>query len=126
MAVAAYFYVQELSYLQRAEKLTGTVTDLEASTSFQDQQYWTDYCPVVEFRTNEGRDVKYTSDACSDPPDYKVGQKVNMYYDPQDPNATQMQDKYGGMYAGVFIPAIIGIVFALIGLGLFWGSRRRS
>lgn len=128
LVVAGYFFVQEQSFLQRAEHLTGTVTDLSISTSFQDQQTWTDYCPVIDFRTNQGKSVEYTSDTCSNPADYKVGQKVNIYYDPNDPNATQMPDKYASQYAGVFIPLIVGFIFAAIGLGIYWAGvlRRRS
>ncbi len=127
LALAAYFFSQERAFLQRAEQLTGTVTDNSASTSYQNEHYITDYCPVVDFRTQEGQNVEYTSDACQDPPDYEVGQKVTIYYDPKDPNATQMPDKYGGQYAGVFIPGIMGIVLLLIGLGLYWGRvLRRS
>jgi hypothetical protein len=125
LALGVYFFSQELGFLQRAEKLTGTVTDNVASTSYQNEHYSTDYCPVVDFQTQEGRNVEYTSDVCQAPPNYAVGQKVTIYYDPKDPNAIQMPDKYGGQYAGVFIPGIIGIVFLLIGLGMYWAGVLR-
>ncbi len=122
LGAAAYFYVQEARFLQRAEHLTGTVTDLSISTSYQDQQTWTDYCPVVDFRTREGKNVEYTDDVCSNPPDYAVGQKVAIFYDPGDPKATQMQEKNGANFAASLFLIIIGVIFIAIGLGIYWAD----
>jgi len=54
-AWAAFNFVQELVFLHNADKVIGTVTDISVSTSFQDQQTWTDFCPVIKFQTQTGR-----------------------------------------------------------------------
>ncbi len=119
LGLGGYLTVQEMLYLNRAVQVTGTVTDLSISTSYQDQQYWTDYCPVVDFRTQDGRQVEFTSDVCQDPPEYKVGQKVSLYYDTRDPKNVQFNN-FIEKYSAPVSAAVAGAVVLLIALIIFW------
>ncbi len=126
LAIAAFFFSQEQSFLQRAVSTTGTITDLAASTSTDSHGFdSTSYCPVIDFRTKDGQTVEYQSSVCSDPPAYTVGQKVDMVYDPQNLKATQMQHSFFDEYLGVIFPGIPGIIFLVIGVGLFMGARSK-
>lgn len=111
--------VRELRFLQRAQPTTGTVTDLATSTSFQDQQYWTDYCPVVQFQTLTGETDEYDSNTCQNPPAYHIGQKVALYYDPLDPTNAQLHD-FMDQYSDPAVASGLGAFLILIALLVYW------
>ena len=67
---------------------TGTVTRMEESTTNGSSTY----SPVVEFTAN-GQTYTFESNNSSYPPEYEVGETVNVRYDPADPNTAQI-DKY--------------------------------
>lgn len=50
------------------------------------------YSPVVEFEAG-GQTYNFESDNASYPPEYEVGESVNVRYDPNDPNTAQI-DRY--------------------------------
>ena len=122
---AALDFVQEVIFLHSAEQAMGTVTDIGASTSYQDQQYLTDYCPVIDFQTKAGRAVKYDSQVCSNKPEYKLGQQVMIYYDPRNPTNSQMQN-WIDEYSSVVGPIIIGLISAFIGGLVFLASMQKE
>lgn len=119
LGLGGYLILREMHYLQTAVLTTGTVADLATSTSFQDQRYWTDYCPVIHFQTTNGQDEEYDSTNCQNPPAYKVGQKVDLYYDSQDPTNVQFHT-FLDQYSAPTAAAVGGAFFLLLGLGVFW------
>jgi len=122
---AAVNFLQELIFLRGAEQVTGTVTDIAMSTSFQDQQTWTDFCPVVTFQTRAGRSVEYNSEVCQSEPAYQVGQKVVMLYDPRDPKSSQMQN-WQDQYDSTLGPIILGAFIGFIGLIILLASIQKD
>lgn len=47
------------------------------------------YVPIVEFEAG-GKTYSFKGDTASDPPQYKVNEKVPVLYDPSDPNTAQI------------------------------------
>jgi hypothetical protein len=113
LAIAALLYVREQAFLGRAETVTGTVSDFDISSSDDSNTY----CPVIEFRTKRGENVRYSGNVCSSPPSYDLGQKVEVIYDPQNIKHVQMNG-FWSKYVGVFVLAVIGLPFFLLGA---WG-----
>ena len=48
-------------------------------------------CPVVEFPVPSGEKVRFTSDFGSLPARHKIGQSVNIRYDPVDPQKAELE-----------------------------------
>lgn len=65
------------------------------------------YVPVVEFDAG-GRAYSFEGDTASDPPAYRVGQRVPVIYDPSDPQTAQI-DKWSErwLFPILIIPAML-------------------
>lgn len=71
----------------KGETTTGIVVRMEESSSADSGCCV--YSPVVEFDVN-GQAYSFEGDNASDPPAYKVGEVVDVRYDPLDPNTAQI------------------------------------
>jgi hypothetical protein len=116
LAIGAFFMLKEQSFLVRAVSTSGTVTTF-AYTSRGSS------CPIIAFTTQSGEQAHYRSYVCSNPPAYQAGQKVQIYYDPNDPSDAQMAGGWG-QYTVTIILVLIGLPFSLIGVWLFFMLRR--
>ena len=120
---AGISYFREQSFLDRAQVVTGTVTDYNLSSS---NDSGSSYCPVVDFTTQKGERVKYYANVCSSPPSYDIGEQVEVLYDPEDITHAQMNG-FWSRYTGVIVLGCIGLPFFLIGVwGLFAGRGNPS
>ena len=65
------------------------------------------YVPVVEFDAG-GRAYSFEGDTASDPPAYRVGQRVPVIYEPSDPQTAQI-DKWSErwLFPILIIPAML-------------------
>jgi hypothetical protein len=115
LAIAGIVYVREQSFLSRAETATGTVVDLDLSSSSDGGSA---YCPVIEFKTKAGEPVRYYGNVCSSPPSYNIGDQVEVLYDPQEITHVQMAG-FWSQYTGVVVLSCIGVPFLLFTL---WGA----
>ena len=48
-------------------------------------------CPIVEFTAPSGEKIRFTSDFGSLPASHKIGQSVNVRYDPVDPKQAEIE-----------------------------------
>ncbi len=69
----------------------GVVTRLEESSSSEGG--CCTYSPVVEFVATNDQTYTFESENASDPPAYDIGERVEVLYDPNDPNTAQI-NKY--------------------------------
>ncbi|NTU55801.1 MAG: DUF3592 domain-containing protein [Anaerolineales bacterium] len=69
------------------EKTTGKVIRLEESND--SESGCCVYSPVIEFQAN-GQTFTFEGDNASDPPAYKVGEQVEVIYDPANPDTAQI------------------------------------
>jgi len=115
LAIGAFLYFREASFLSKAEKVTGTVTDLQFSSSSDGGG---SYCPVIDFDTKAGEPVRYYGNVCSQPPAYDIGDKVDVVYDPADIKHVQM-NSFWSQYLGAIIFGGLALMFLLLGL---WGG----
>lgn len=110
LAGAIYLYVDKQAFLEKAETTQGTVIEMIPKRSKDS----TTYSPVVSFTTKSGQTITYTSSTSSNPPSYDVGEKVEIFYDPANPNDAEINGFFS-LWLGVLILGFIGTVFFLIG-----------
>ena len=84
-AVWAYFSQQRKMESRVAG--VGTVVELTTRATARSSII----CPVVEFTASSGEKIKFTSEFGSRPAGYKVGQSVNIRYDPVDTQKAEIE-----------------------------------
>jgi len=112
LLIAGLLYLGEASFLRRAERATGTVVVLYRSIG---DEGGNSYCPVFQFTAADGEVVTYRGNVCASPPAYKVGDRVELFYDPGNVEHVQMNN-FWSKYVGVFVLGVIGAPFTLLGL----------
>ena len=78
-SVAGVTYYLNEKTIQKSERIIGTVVALESNSDNGDSQ-----APVIAYEW-KGEERKYHSTVYSDPPEYYVGEEVELYIDPEDP-----------------------------------------
>jgi hypothetical protein len=121
-------YFQERAFLAGSELDTGTITAYELNVRTDGKS---EYCPRIEFTTKAGEPIAYrdTSDCPSQPDDSKIGQTMQVYYDPKNPQQIETKTFFTGFDGLIF--GLIGFVFFLfIGLidlvGFYLQNRRAA
>ncbi|GAB3933936.1 DUF3592 domain-containing protein [Larkinella terrae] len=66
--------------------------------------------PSIRYQTTDGREVIFHSSEGRNPPKYRVGDEVTLYYDPKDFQHVQL----AGDYLMVYVFAGMGAVFLLL------------
>jgi hypothetical protein len=121
--IGGFLFYQEFSFRQSAVKVQGTVKEIG---SYKGSKSGTQYYPVVEFRTEDGKLYTFKSDISSSSPEYTAGETVIVYYDPKDP----LEADLSGLNEMILIGSIfggIGLVFGSIGgIFLFLYIRRQK
>jgi hypothetical protein len=81
--------------------------------------------PIIQFMTPDGRRWEFEEDWGSDPPAFKLEQKVNVLYDPGNPRNAFI-DSFISLWILPGIFWLVGGVFALIGwIGVFSVFRQQ-
>jgi uncharacterized membrane-anchored protein YitT (DUF2179 family) len=88
VGIAAIIYMSGVSFRNRAELTTGTVTGFST--------------------------VIHNSHVCNSPPAHQVGDQVEIYYDPENPGKAQVKN-FWSQYLVVSILGCIGLPFVLFG-----------
>ena len=112
-------YTQEEHFFATAEQATGTITQY----AFVSRGV---YCVLIEFTTQAGQFEQYVNPAdCAltkkDP--RRIGEHVQVYYDPANPSDTiQVRGLAGSEGSGLIVGVIVFAVLAIIGLGGLAGA----
>jgi hypothetical protein len=80
------------------------------------------YCPIIEFTTASGEIVRFESSYGTMPASHKVGQTVNVLYDPKNPNSAEIDSSISNWFASgcLMILALGAFLFSAMSLGLFF------
>lgn len=115
-------YTNTQSFLATAIKTEGTVIDLDSRLGSKGS---VTYAPVIEFKDSQNIMHQVTSDMSSNPPDFARGQKVEVRYQPQNPQNAKIDD-FWELYIAPLLLGIVGTVLTLItGTILFRAWQRR-
>ena len=93
-------------FRRRAERVPGVVVDMQEGVS---PKYGSLYYPVLEFTTREDREVRTTARVGTRPAPARVGEKVTVAYDRDDPESAEIEGK------GLVLVALMSL-FVLVGL----------
>jgi len=117
LAGAVGIQVARFSDQAHMARTEGSVVDIEGG------------CPTVSFTSLDGTLGEYQSSTCSTPPSFDIGERVTVYYDPQNLERARI-DSFEQNWMGSLILGGIGAVFLALGL-LFvlpplFGKRRAA
>ena len=113
-ALAFFFFVRTRLFLGRAQKTQGTVINMVYS---HHQDGDGGYSPVYRFRTITGQEVVVTDNVSSSPPQFQVGQTIDVFYDPENPQNARI-NKWFNLYFVPMLLGFMGLVFGGVGIGL--------
>lgn len=111
---ALIWYRSTSTFIQEAVIAEGTVVKLVPVRSDGS----TTYRPTVRFTAAAGQVVEFSSSSSSRPPAYAVGEKVKVYYRPQEPRDAKISGFFS-LWGGSLILGLMGGVFSAIGGGIF-------
>jgi hypothetical protein len=86
---AVWSYFKQKRQMESRVPATGTVVELVHRSTTAGRSGI--FCPVVEFSVPSGEQVRFTSDFGSRPASHKVGQTVNVRYDPVEPQKAEIE-----------------------------------
>ncbi|SFZ72466.1 DUF3592 domain-containing protein [Chitinimonas taiwanensis] len=102
------------SFLDRAVPTKGIVIDLLAS-SYNNS---TTYKPVVQFQTQSGEKIQFSTSSSSNPPRFDIDEEVDILYIPSEPRKAEINSTFS-LWGGTIILGILGGAFSLVGGCLF-------
>lgn len=102
------------SQAKQTAETTATVirieSRMETDTDGEDTRY---YYPIIEYTVNNQKYEQQLPDSGSTiSSDYKEGDKIEVTYNPDNPNEISKKGSFGGLIAGIFF-IIIGIIAVL-------------
>ncbi|AEF20132.1 DUF3592 domain-containing protein [Pseudomonas fulva] len=103
LAGAVGIQVARFSDQAQMTRTEGSVVDIEGG------------CPTVSFSSLDGTLGEYHSGTCSTPPSFDIGERVTVYYDPQNLERARI-DSFEQNWIGSLILGGIGAVFLALGL----------
>ena len=110
MAFAAHWYDRTGSFLKEAVKTRATVVEVEERHSDEGPMYH----PVFSFTDREGNVHRIRSSLGENPPGYRVGDTIHVYYDPTNPGKNKL-DRFVTLWLGPVLLAVMGIFFLMFG-----------
>jgi Protein of unknown function (DUF3592) len=110
-AIALVFYAN--IQIQSWTLVPARVTKVrETQTSDSDGNTNQNFCPTVNFDTADGQALEVDSTECANPAKYAVGDTIQVYYNPSNPN--QIQIKGGsGQFGSNIGAAVLGLISVL-------------
>jgi hypothetical protein len=112
LVLGAFFYFNANQFRGNAEKATGTVVDFAAVGE--------NTCPIVRFTTSSGQNVDAVADVCS----AQMGDSVEIFYDPDQPDRIQVDNPTQSLYIPAFL-VVFGLYCLVQGTGII-GQKKKT
>lgn len=112
-ALALFFFIRTRIFINNSQLTQGTITQMVYSRDSESSGY----TPVFRFRTLEGQDVEVSGNLRSNPPQFQVGQTIDVLYDPENPQKARIK-KWMNLYFVSALLGFLGLVFGGIGIGM--------
>lgn len=108
-------FIRRRAFLRISTAIDGTVVRIEEHTDSEG----TSYAPIVQFRTSDGEVHEIEPDIATGSPRHRVGQRLPVRYDPQQPEKARITTSFYNWFA----PLLLWALAALCGgLGLLFLS----
>jgi hypothetical protein len=104
--------VKQYIFRGRARRARGEVVEIVEASSGPGRRL---KYPVVEFETERGRTVEFESSVGSNPSLYRVGQRVSVLYDPDEPQKATI-DSFLSRWLATLITGCLGVSFLFVGM----------
>jgi hypothetical protein len=121
---AAWAVSSTKTWLAHAIEVEGKVIEMVRMRDSDNTGYL--FAPVVRFKTVEGNTVEFESGLRSNPPAYRTGQTVSVFYDPDEPRSAAIKGFFS-LWLMPMILGFIGSVFLIVGTGMVvmssWAGR---
>jgi hypothetical protein len=114
MALGAFFWFRTKNFVGKAQETKGTVTDSLYDSDSEGSGYYS----VFKFKTMNGQEIEKTSNLRTNPPQHKIGQVIDVLYDPANPNDARIKSTTN-LYFVPFLLGGMGIIFACVGIAVF-------
>ena len=110
--IALLLYQHTSAFIASASRTQGEVLRLLHVESSKSNSSGT-WKPLVRFKAPSGEIIEFAPSSSSSPPAYKVGEKVDVFFDPNDPQDA-MLDGFFSLWGGALITGGLGLVFLLV------------
>lgn len=117
-----YIYKNTQDFLKSSQIARGTVVELVSSTSDNGS---TLYRPTIEFLTDKGSTIQFTSDVSSNPPSYKKGEVVEVYYQKDMPQRAKVKGFFS-LWGGHLIMGGMGFTLFMVGFSMVVTNARKN
>jgi hypothetical protein len=105
-------------FVDRSHKAKGVVIKVR-KIPFENRET---YSPVVRFTTSDGRALSFTDPVSRYPPEFEVGEKAEVLYDPQDPHKARAVKNLSDLF---FVAKMFGTAgAAVLAVGFVLGTSR--
>lgn len=117
-AIAWLLHHNTASFIASASRTQGEVMRLlyVESSKRNESGAWK---PLVRFKAPSGEIVEFAPSSSSSPPAYEVGETVDVFFAPNDPQDA-MLDGFFSLWGGAAITGGLGLVFLLVTAGLLF------
>ena len=112
-ALALFFLIRTRIFIRNSQLTQGTVTQMVYSSDSESGGY----TPVFRFRTLEGQEIEVSGSLRSNPPQFQVGQTIDVLYNPDNPQKARIK-KWMNLYFVSALLGFLGLVFGGIGVGM--------
>jgi uncharacterized Tic20 family protein len=109
-----YLYKETKTFLNTAIKTRAVVIEVESRRSDDGTMFY----PVFSFEDTNGHEHMIYSKKGSYPPRYETGERVLIYYDPENPKDTKF-DSFVSLWLGSIITGVLGTITLFLGLTIF-------
>ncbi len=125
MLIGTYFLFKSTNeFLAKAISTEGKVIELVRKKSGNSSNNSISYHPLVSFVDQEGYNSEFLSSSGSNPPAYKVGEKVEILYNPESPLDAKI-NSFSPLWGGVAITGFLGTTFTLLGGVILWANKKK-
>lgn len=107
VTLALFFLFRTRSFISRSRQTRGTITQMVYESGTEGGGY----LPIFRFRTLDGQEIEAKSNLATNPPQFKVGQIIDVLYDPDKPDQARIK-KWHNLY---FVPTLLGFLGLLFG-----------
>ena len=118
IVLALFFLIRTRMFISNSRETMGTVTQMVYDSDSEGGGY----TPIFRYRTLEGQEVEVSGNLRTNPPQFKVGQTIEVLYDPENPSKARIK-KWFNLYFVPMLLGLLGLLFGGIGVGVVIAVR---
>jgi hypothetical protein len=105
-------YRKTARFRKRSIATEGIVCDFQVRETSEGDEV---YHPIFRYRARNGHEYTICSDTGTDPPGFKKGQSVGIFYNPDNPADARI-DTFAQLWLAPLVLGALGVLFCLVGV----------